>query len=696
MSETEASSLLQILRRRARVTPDRLAFTYLEDGESKESSLTWGELEERCLAIAAALQAKGATGNPVLLLYPPGLDFVAAFCASIYAGAIAVPAYPPDPARIDRTLPRVKAIISDASAGAVLTTSPIRQMAAFMFPDDELLSGLDWLASDELATGDSSNWKEPDLSGDSVAFLQYTSGSTGSPKGVVIDHANLLFNQEQMRERSGSDEETVILSWVPFYHDLGLIGGVVHPVYVGARSVLMSPMDFLQKPSRWLRAIDRYRATFSAGPNFGFELCTRRVSEEDRAGLDLASWRMALVGAEPISAQTLSRFAETFAPCGFDERAFFQGYGMAETVLSISSGHIGRLHNTLVVKRKELGERRVAPVERITDMNVATIELTSCGEPLPGQDVRIVGSDEHREVDAGEIGEIWVRGGNVARGYWQRAQDTEEVFRARLSSGEGPFLRTGDLGFMHDGELYVTGRVKDLIILRGRNVYPQDVEATVERAHQVLRPGCGAAFAVAKDESEELVVVQEVRRSELEGTDAYDVIGAIRRTLLREDALRPHAVVLIEARTIPKTSSGKIQRHATRQAFLAGSLEVIAQDVSEPEEDGGLLGLEELSAYPAGEREAVLEESLKRSLASALEVDLSEVATDAPLADTGLDSVAIMNLSHEVENQLGVELDVDLLLEGGSLESIARYVLDEAGLAVATSFPAGTPEPSDG
>jgi acyl-CoA synthetase (AMP-forming)/AMP-acid ligase II/AcrR family transcriptional regulator/acyl carrier protein len=677
--EPHSETLFDILHARARDTPDRQAFSYLEDGESRESVVSYGELDRRARAIAAHLQQRHVVGDRVLLLYPPGLDFVTAFYACTYAGVVAVPAYPPDPTRLDRTLPRLQAILSDCGAQTVLTTSVIQSMAGFLFPGGSPLSGLTWLASDQLEKGTPDGWVAPAIDAESVAFLQYTSGSTGAPKGVVITHRNVLVNQEMMRLVSGGSDQTVVLSWVPFYHDLGLIGGVVHPVYVGGRSVLMSPLDFLQKPVRWLRAVTRHRATFSAGPNFAFELCTRRIPEAEREGLDLASWKMALVGAEPIAASTLERFTREFEPSGFDPRAFFQGYGMAETVLSVSSGQMGVVHRTVLLDKRDL-RRNVVTVVAGGRGGADFAEVVSCGRPLPGQDIRVVDPESRTARGEREIGEIWVRGGNVARGYWNRVEETAQTFGAQLHGAggaeEGPFLRSGDLGFFHDGELYVTGRLKDLIILRGRNLYPQDLEACVERAHPALRPGCGAAFSIQLAAGEALVVAQEIRKDT--DADPRDVIAAVRRALLREEGLRCHGVLLLRAGSIPKTSSGKIRRSACREAFLDGTLDVVARDLQDVD-DGAtpLLTLEQLLAYPPEARRSALLESLRAALAEVLQLPEAEIDMSVPLSESGVDSVAIMNLAHDIEARLAVEIDFDLLLGGASPEAVASHILDE-------------------
>ena len=699
-------NLLEILRQRAATTPDKRAFVFLEDGESKESVLTYEELDQRARAIAADLQAQGMQGERALLLYPPGLDFVTAFFACAYAGVIAVPAYPPDPNRIDRTLPRVQAIVDDCSASCVLTTSNIKAMATFLFPQGNSLAKLDWFASDELQKQDPSAWKDPQSGPETVIFLQYTSGSTGSPKGVVITNKSLLANQEMKRLSCDSDENSVILSWVPFYHDLGLIGGVVHPVYVGATSILMSPMDFLQKPIRWLSAITRYKVTFSAGPNFAFDMCVAKIAPEDRKGLDLKSWTMALVGAEPISAKTLERFTQAFEPHGFKPTAFFQGYGLAEAVLSVSSGAIGKMHNTLKVNSQDLHKNIVTPA---TDGD--TIEVVSCGLPLTDQEIIIVHSETLAALPEMQVGEVWIRGDNVTRGYWNRPDATRETFQGYTTEPQGgPYLKSGDLGFFHDGELYITGRIKELIIIRGQNHYPTDIEETISQLewnHDALRPGNCAAFSVQLDGQDELVIMQEVEPRQTKGdrnksnvddlsrTDAghQQIMNAIREAVAKVHGIQAHSIFLLWPGSMPKTSSGKIQRREARAnyeaKFLEGPSEVIygwvrpkkkpEPAVSRPKPESSS------SATPAGQHtHQEIQDFLLNAIAAKTSQDFETIDIDTPFSSFGLDSRDAVGLTGELQEWLGVKLGATLLFDYPSIrqltDNLAQYKADQTEL----------------
>lgn len=564
----ESSTFIDILRGRALHQPNQRAYTFLVNGETKEIDLTYRELDRQARSIAAELQELGATGECALLLYPPGLSFIAAFFGCLYAGVVAVPTYPPRRNRLDH---RPITIATDAQAKFVLTTTQILSARAVA----PWLESLQWLATDNLDNHLASDWRAPDVSRETLAFLQYTSGSTGSPKGVMVTHSNLLHNSTLIHN---SFEHTPLsrgVSWLPTYHDMGLIGGILQPVYVGAPMILMSPLAFLQKPFRWLQAISRYNATTSGGPNFAYDLCVRKIKPEQKATLDLSSWQVAFSGAEPVRAETVERFAATFASCGFRREAFYPCYGMAEATLLISGGLKTEPLIIQQVDENALLENRVA----LSEVGRA---IVGCGHRFGDQKIIIVDPDSLTPCPDERVGEIWLSGPSVAQGYWNQPQKTKETFNAYLADsgegpGEGPFLRTGDLGFLKKGELFITGRLKDLIIIRGRNHYPQDIELTVEQSHPALRENSGAAFSVEVKGEERLVVVQEVKPSE-KRKDMDQVVANIRRAVTRQHQLQVYAVVLIKSGTIPKTSSGKIQRRACRTKFLAGSLDLIESD----------------------------------------------------------------------------------------------------------------------
>jgi acyl-CoA synthetase (AMP-forming)/AMP-acid ligase II len=452
--------------------------------------LTYRELQRRARAIAAALRFAGAKGERALLLFPPGLDFIEGFFGCLYAGVVAVPAYPPHFGKLDRSLPRLQAIIADAQATLVLTTSPILERAKLILTQAPDLKALCWLATDQVVSDVDEHWRAEHATCGDLAFLQYTSGSTGHPRGVMLTHANLLHNASLIFHVFEHTETDSYVSWLPMFHDMGFMVGVLQPLYAGIRAVVMSSAAFLQRPARWLEAISRYRATTSGGPNFAYDLCARKITADDAAALDLSSWTVAFNGAEPVRAETLARFAARFDQCGFRRAALYPCYGLAEATLVVTGG---RKKSLPVIKQ----------VEAKT--------MVGCGGALAGERVIIVDPASLTELKDGQVGEIWVYGPSVARGYWNRPEETRQTFNAYLSdTGEGPFLRTEDLGFIEAGELYITGRIKDLIIIRGLNHYPQDIEWTVESCNTALRPGCSAAFTIEADGEERLVIVQEV------------------------------------------------------------------------------------------------------------------------------------------------------------------------------------------
>ncbi len=568
----EFRTWIELVQWRTLRQPGGVAYTYLEEGEEEGARLTYAELERQARAIGALLEASAARGERALLVYPPGLEFIAAFLGCLYSGVVAVPVYPPDPSRLGRTLPRLQAIVRDARPSVTLTTSAIVSMVEALFSQDPELKVLRCLATDSLAPDVADDWRDPAMSADALALLQYTSGSTGAPKGAMISHGNLLANERMIQRGFRQTEDSVMVGWLPVYHDMGLIGNVLFPLYLGYPCVLMSPLAFLQRPVRWLRAISRYRGTISGAPNFAYDLCVRKIPPEQRATLDLSTWGKAFNGAEPIWADTLERFATAFGPCGFRREAFYPCYGLAEATLFVSGALAEGSPRLMTVDRAALDDHRVLEA-RAGDPGGRT--LVGSGQPVPDQTLVIVDPAACTRRPAREVGEVWVAGPNVAAGYWNRPGETDQTFHARLAdTGEGPFLRTGDLGYVQDGELFIAGRLKDLIIVGGHNHYPQDIERTVERSHPALRPGCCAAFSVEEDGEERLVVMSEVDpRHQPDALAAPAVVRAIRRAVAEQHDLHVHHVALLKPGGVAKTSSGKLQRHACRAQFLQGTAE---------------------------------------------------------------------------------------------------------------------------
>ncbi|NDZ96043.1 fatty acyl-AMP ligase [Streptomyces sp. SID6673] len=564
---TEAT-LLDMMRRRADTYEDKLAFGFSYDGDGENSRrLTYRELDTRARAIAAGLQAHGAAGERVLVLCRPGLDHIAGIFGCIYAGAVAVPVH-------ERLAPRLSSVVPDARArfalGVAETHESIKSALVGLGEGRDLRWGL----LDEVSA-DAAEWVAPDVDADSTAMVQYTSGSTTSPKGVVLTHRNLMHNMESIRQSWPGDDTDIACLWLPSHHDMGLIGGVFSMVYLGCSTHLMSPTSFVKRPMRWMEAISRHRATYTVAPNFAYDLCVEHSTAEERAALDLSSLTTAMNGAEPVRAASLQAFAAAFASAGFRPEAFSAVYGLAEATLLVSGGSDSDLPLVGHVDREALSRDRI--VDGVAgDRSVAVV---GCGRPRAGE-VAIVNPVTRRRCEVNEVGEIWLAGPGVAQGYWARPKETGHTFAASTAdTSEGPFLRTGDLGFLAAGELFITGRCKDLIVIRGGNHYPNDIELTVQGCHPALVSGRGAAFAFTPGlrQVERLVIVQEVDSDRIDAAELAPVIDEVRATVTERYGIDTHSVVLVERVSIPTTSSGKIQRGTCRQQFLDGELSPVAQ-----------------------------------------------------------------------------------------------------------------------
>lgn len=561
-------SMAEVLLTRASLTPDARAYGFLIDGEQEGPWLTYAQLDREARAIAASLQDVAGPGDRALLLYAPGLAFISGFFGCLYAGVVPVPAYPPRRNRHGQGWQALGHIATDCHPRVILVD---RYVAPFMSTVGAVpaLATLPYIVTDQLDPSGASRWRSPRFDGDALALLQYTSGSTAAPKGVMVTNRNLMHNEQAILtafEHPLSSGTIVI--WLPPYHDMGLIGGIIQTVYRGGMLVLMSPVAFLQKPLNWLRAISRYRAETSGGPNFGYDLCVQRITPEERAGLDLSNWSLAATGSEPVNPRTLEQFTAAFASVGFRREAFYPCYGLAEATLFATGGLKATPPTVHQVKANALEQGQAVPA----GAEPGARALVGCGWPWLGQEVRIVDPVLQLPQPDGTVGEIWISGPSVAQGYWNRSTETEDTFHARLAdTGAGPYLRTGDLGFVQNGELFVTGRIKDVIIIRGRNYYPQDIEATVQAAHPDLRPNCGAAFEVMRDGQTRLVVVQEIdhRRREI---DTARLVGDIRQAVAEQHELQVHEVVFLEYGSIPKTSSGKVRRLSCRSGYENGEL----------------------------------------------------------------------------------------------------------------------------
>ncbi|MFG2681643.1 aminotransferase class I/II-fold pyridoxal phosphate-dependent enzyme [Streptomyces sp. NPDC048392] len=574
----EPETVTALLRHRAEHTPDALAHRFLTDSDGTSVAWTYRELDLRAREVAAHLRRERVGQGPVLLLHPPGLDYLAAFFGCLYAGAVAVPAYPPDNARFGQTVPRLAAIARDSAATHALTTRQVREAVAARGTQHvgTALDGVRWLVTEDLHTGDSTAaWADPGLAADSLAFLQYTSGSTAAPKGVMVEHGNLVRNLRSIHLRLGHDAGSGMVSWLPPYHDMGLIGGILTPVYGGFPAHLMAPMTFVQRPLLWLETLSRTGASTSVAPNFGFEQCLRRITPGQRDGLDLSRWRLALNGAEPIRPDTLDRFAEYFAPAGFDRTALLPCYGLAEATLMVTGTGPAEAP---VVESFDAAALEAGTARPADPGSVRTTRVVGCGAPVADVEVALVDAATGRRVPDGTVAEIRVAGPGVARGYWGHPEAGAEVFGTRIDAEPGSaWLRTGDVGFRHDGQLYVVGRTKDVIIVQGRNIHPQDVEQTAERVGAGLRAGYGAAFGIPTADGEQLALAYEIGGPG--AADPHTLLARLRTAIADEHQVTPHTVVLLRRSSVPRTTSGKIQRGACRRRLLDLELPVVAASV---------------------------------------------------------------------------------------------------------------------
>ncbi len=701
---TEASfapTIVDLLRQRAAYRPHDRAFTFLVDGEHEELNITYAELDRRARAVGAWLMERGMTGKRVLLLYPSGLDFIAAFLGCLYGGAIAVPAYPP---RKNRSVERIEAIAADADAAVALTTRDVVDRLEHLGATAPSLEHMTWQVDAELDGSWADRWDRPDIDGDTLAFLQYTSGSTGTPKGVMLAHENLLHNSLRIMQAFEITRSQSSVIWLPSFHDMGLIGGILVPLYGGKFNVMMSPVAFLQKPLRWLQAISHYRATISGGPNFAYELCVRKTTPEQRAALDLSSWSLAFNGAEPVRAETIDAFCEAFAVSGFRREAFYPCYGLAESTLMVTGG---MKFEPPAIRSFDAVSIETGTVTSVPDATAGNRRLVGSGRELDGQDVLIVDPQAHEPLPPGRVGEIWVSGPSVAQGYWNRPEETQGTFGAMLAEPDpsapaqvvarwrpnpGPYMRTGDLGFFDNGELFVTGRLKDLIIIRGRNHYPQDLEYSVEEATPLVRAGSLAAFAVDHDGRERVVIVAELERGRRDRSEILAAMDAIRSRLAREHEVAAEAIVFVRPNSIPKTSSGKIQRHACRRQFLENALDVVEQYVgwlaaASPEP------ATPPSAMPRLTRQRPLGESTRahrpdRELPQAIVQTVFEhvrriakdragtLTLDTNIVELGLDSLERMEIVASLEEAFGARFPEQVLPLIETCREVTEAILD--------------------
>lgn len=684
------ATIVDILAARGRDTPDKVAFSFRREIDAELKSLTFAGAWSESLRLGAALREAGLRpGDRALLLYSSNSGFVAGFLACLIWKLVAVPSYPP---RNRRHMARIAHIARDSGASAILCNGRDRDRIAEWSGELGMALPRGILATDEDSRFSQACGEEPPaLEGSDLAFLQYTSGSTQDPKGVMVTHDNIVANAIAQARATGIDGEMSLASWLPLFHDMGLFGGLLQPIFAGSTSYLFPPEAFLNRPALWMEAMSAFRAGASAGPSFAFELCVAKAGETGRAGLDLSCVRCLCNGSEPIRPDVLDAFYARFRGFGLAETALYPCYGMAETTLFATSKPPGAKPKTARFCRHELEKQSaVSPSE-----GAAASRLASCGKTSGDETLKIVDPVRRIALEDGAVGEIWFKGPQVARGYWNKPEETERAFAARLAdSGEGTFLRTGDLGFLHEGELYVCGRLKDVMIVRGRNFYPQDIERAAELAHPAVRPSHVAAFSVEFDGEESLVVACEVLRESLRSLDADSAIAQIRASILAEAEVDPRAICLIRPASIPKTSSGKIQRGKTKEGYLAGTLSIVGSwqrkddvaDAFAAELEGDLARAGSLAVGAAG-REAI-RSALVASIARLCERPAEAIDPSLTLIELGVDSLAALQAKRAIADLFGIEVSIESLADA-SIAELANLIYERVCLLPLLRHPRG-------
>jgi acyl-CoA synthetase (AMP-forming)/AMP-acid ligase II/acyl carrier protein len=649
--------ITEIFEKHAAAFPDKVIYSYLEDGFNESAGITYGKMCKQAKAIASVLQKKHKKGDRALMLFPSGIEFIVSLFGCFFAGIIGVPAYPP---RKNRLFERFESIITDCRPALIMTTRKIRDDLQKNFSGEKCLQGIDFLVYEEVDEEMSSYWTDPGSNPGDIILLQYTSGSTGTPNGVMVSHQNIVQNSEFVKCAFGHDESLRGVNWLPGFHDMGLIGALIQPAYVGGSNAIIPPNAFLMRPMNWLRAISRYSAITAGGPNFALDFCSDRFKPEELEGVDLSSVRPFFCGAEPIRKETIDRFSETFSQYHFKADQIYPCYGLAESVLIVTGGELDKEPVYFWASTRDI-EKGIVTEAKPGEPDARA--FVSNGFPWQGTTVAIVHPESCKINPPGQVGEIWVSGPSVAQGYWNKPEETAKTFHAYLNdTGEGPFLRTGDLGFIHNGHLYISGRIKDLIIIRGLNHYPHDIERTAELAHEAQQTGSVAAFSVDVDNEERLVIVGEIKRTFLRGLKAEEVFEKIREAVALNHQLQVYSIVLIKTGTLPKTSSGKIQRQSAKKDFLHNELEIIANWPSAQSPPPSAQ-----SPPPSPEQ---IQDWLKAWMVKELKIPVQTIDIDKPITVYGLDSMKAVILARDAEDYFGIEWPLEMFLEETTLRKI--------------------------
>jgi acyl-CoA synthetase (AMP-forming)/AMP-acid ligase II/acyl carrier protein len=657
-----------ILRYRSSQQPNQIAYRFLADDGVACDEVTYCELDEGAKRVAGWIQSRNTSGNPVPLIFSAGLDFIHAFYGCLYAETCVVPLSLPS---IAEGSGRMRAALAEVSPSVVLVANKARERLNRELADDSGRLAFELVPFEEVAESDL-RWREPCFDADGLALLQFTSGSIASPKGVKISHRNLLHNSGLMSTASRASADSVGVNWLPHFHDMGLIGGILMPLCIGFPVTLMSPSSFVRRPIRWFETISKTGATISGAPNFGYEHCLREIEREDLRSIDLSSWSTAFSGAEPIRPETIARFCTRFGDAGFRKEALFPCYGLAEATLMVSGQHWSDASEQKF-SRSSLQDGSARVVEE-DDANCTT--LVSSGPVLQGHRVLIVDPKTGSVCEAGGVGEVWIDSDSVGQGYWNRPDESIEVFRAQPDGTDGgQFLRTGDLGFLWRGQLFITGRLKDLLIIRGANFYPQDIECALEVAVPTLRAGFGAAFTVEGDREEKLVIIYELDKVSREPSAEFDRIVA---TLAGQFGLQVHAIALIKRNRIPRTTSGKIKRQKCRSDYVGGRLPIIAEWNNPAEHQRTEVGVAPGKAgSPGAAEEEKVRAILKQHLAELLGIEAGLISDSKSIYDLGIDSLLAAQLQNRIEQSLKIRLDVTDVLDAGTVGEIVLVIVNK-------------------
>lgn len=673
-------NLVDMAQQQAHLRNQSSFATFIKDNGQQDDGATYASLDQHARLIAAQLVEQGLQGRNLMLLFTPGIDYIRAFFGCLYAGCVPVPAYPPVGAR---DLSRLQKVAQDCSAGAILTNQALAPVIESWITSLGYGESMPCIAIDELLLGAVDGGFTPyQAEPDEIAFLQYTSGSTGHPKGVEVTHGNLLANFQQIirgfvhgNERLSAEKNLRLVIWLPPFHDMGLIGGVLSPIFAGAHVSLMSPLTFLKRPLLWLKTLSEQKAHISGGPNFGYQYCVRKISEEQAETLDLSHWQVAFNGAEPIQTSALDAFAERFKVSGFDAKAYQPCYGLAEASLFVAGSPSGRGAKVLSAQLDELERGRF--VAAPSPVHPKSTQLVSSGVIAEGAEVKIVNPRSGQVCADGEVGEIWINSPSVARGYWNKPQFSGSVFQAKIAgdpSGKG-YLRSGDLGFMRDNELYVTGRIKEVIILAGRNHYPQDIERTLQDANPTFREGGGAAFAVTLDGKEELVILQEVGRAAGDQADYRMLAAEGARAISSRHGITPAALVLLSGSAIPKTSSGKIQRADAKRLYLEGNL--VPVYLWQPGSTAVAKSAPKRVNAEIQDWHGELYAELQQWVADKLDVEPHHIDLDVTFSELGVDSVEAVELVDRLQDRIGRVIPAIELLRYPTVKALISHFAEE-------------------